>query len=243
MCLLAKFFYLFLSKLLTRTFTMKIKFSLLGFLLFSFYSYSQFDNGNKSVQISPIKNTPISKSKSTSSKFSPTSPITPNFKDVPLNKEPEIIFQKIGGSKPIDLTMKNDFVNPGAVYQEKLNKNSDGEVLQAFRRNQNLGDFKTKSLFVKILCRDNQFVDGDRVRIYINDLIIQENVLLEADYQVFEITLKNGFNKIDIEAINQGSSGPNTAEFQVVDDKGASISVNQWNLSTGFKATIVIVKE
>lgn len=222
---------------------MKIKFSLLGFLLFSFYSYSQFDNGNKSVQISPIKNTPISKSKSTSSKFSPTSPITPNFKDVPLNKEPEIIFQKIGGSKPIDLTMKNDFVNPGAVYQEKLNKNSDGEVLQAFRRNQNLGDFKTKSLFVKILCRDNQFVDGDRVRIYINDLIIQENVLLEADYQVFEITLKNGFNKIDIEAINQGSSGPNTAEFQVVDDKGASISVNQWNLSTGFKATIVIVKE
>ena len=55
--------------------------------------------------------------------------------------------------------------------------------------------------------------------------------------------LKNGFNKIDIEAINQGSSGPNTAEFQVFDDKGASISANQWNLSTGFKATIVIVKE
>jgi len=98
-------------------------------------------------------------------------------------------------------------------------------------------------MFVKILCRDNQFVDGDRVRIYINDIIIQENVLLEGDYKIFEITLKNGFNKIDIEAINQGSSGPNTAEFQVIDDKGASISVNQWNLSAGFKATIVIVKE
>lgn len=243
MYLLTKFFYLFLSKLMIWTFTMKIKFSLMVFLFFNLLCYSQFDNGNKALQISPIKNTPISKSKSPSSKFSPISPITPNFKDIPVNKEPEIIFQKIGGSKPIDLTMKSDFVNPGAIYQEKLNKNSDGEVTQEFRRNQNLGDFKTKSLFVKILCRDNQFVDGDRVRIYINDLIIQENVLLEGFYQTFEITLKNGFNKIDIEAINQGSSGPNTAEFQVFDDKGASISANQWNLSTGFKASIVIVKE
>ena len=226
-----------------RTFTMKIKFSLMVFLFFNSLCYSQFDNGNKALQISPIKNTPISKSKSPSSKFSPISPIIPNFKDIPINKEPEIIFQKIGGSKPIDLTMKSDFVNPGTIYQEKLNKNSDGEVSQEFRRNQNLGDFKTKSLFVKILCRDNQFVDGDRVRIYINDLIIQENVLLEGDYKTFEITLKNGFNKIDIEAINQGSSGPNTAEFHVFDDKGVSISANQWNLSAGFKATIVIVKE
>ena len=224
-------------------FTMKIKFSLLVLLFFSSLCYSQFDNGNKAVQISPIKSTPISKSKSTSSKFSPISPITPNFKDIPIKKEPEMIFQKIGGSKPLDLSMKSDFVNPGALYQDKLNKNSDGEVIQAFRRNQNLGDFKTKSLFVKILCRDNQFVDGDRVRIYINDMIIQENVLLEGDYKVFEFTLKNGFNKIDIEAINQGSSGPNTAEFQVFDDKGTSLSANQWNLSTGFKATIVIVKE
>ena len=224
-------------------FTIKIKFSLLVLLFFSSLCYSQFDNGNKAVQISPIKSTPISKSKSTSSKFSPIFPITPNFKDIPIKKEPEMIFQKIRESKPLDLSMKSDFVNPGALYQEKLNKNSDGEVTQAFRRNQNLGDFKTKSLFVKILCRDNQFVDGDRVRIYINDMIIQENVLLEGDYKVFEFTLKNGFNKIDIEAINQGSSGPNTAEFQVFDDKGASLSVNQWNLSTGFKATIVIVKE
>jgi hypothetical protein len=228
---------------MTGVFTMKIKFSLLVLLFFSSLCYSQFDNGNKAVQISPIKNTPISKSKSTTSKFSPISPITPNFKDVPVKKEPEMIFQKIGGSKPLDLSMKSDFVNPGNIYQEKLNKNSDGEVTQAFRRNQNLGDFKTKSLFVKILCRDNQFVDGDRVRIYINDMIIQENVLLEGDYKSFEFTLKNGFNKIDIEAINQGSSGPNTAEFQVFDDKGASISANQWNLSTGFKATIVLVKE
>jgi hypothetical protein len=160
-----------------------------------------------------------------------------------LNKESEIIFKKIGGSKPIDLTLKNDFIKPGLVYQDKLNKAGDGDVSQAFRKNQNLGDFKTKAIFLKILCRDNQFVDGDRVRIYINDLIIQENVLLDSDFQEFEMALKKGFNKIDIEALNQGTSGPNTAEFQVYDDKGKLISANQWNLSAGFKATLIVIKE
>ena len=222
---------------------MKFIVSFICTLLFVATGYSQFDNGNNSIEISPVKKIPVSKSKSTPSKFNPLSSIKPNFNDVPLNKEPEIIFKKIGGSKPIDLTLKNDFIKPGIVYQDKLNKVGDGEVSQAFRKNQNLGDFKTKATFLKILCRDNQFVDGDRVRIYINDLIIQENVLLDSDFQEFEMTLKPGFNKIDIEALNQGTSGPNTAEFQVYDDKGKQISANQWNLSSGFKATLIVIKE
>jgi hypothetical protein len=222
---------------------MKFILSLISTLLFVAAGHSQFDNGNNSIEISPIKKNPISKSKSTSSKFSPLTSIKPNFKDVPLKKESDIIFKKIGGSKPIDLTLKNDFIKPGLAYQDKLNRVGDGEVSQAFRKNQNLGDFKTKSLFLKILCRDNQFVDGDRVRIYINDLIIQDNVLLDSNFQEFEMTLKTGFNKIDIEALNQGTSGPNTAEFQVYDDKGMQISANQWNLSSGFKATIIVIKD
>ena len=49
--------------------------------------------------------------------------------------------------------------------------------------------------------------------------------------------------KIDFEALNQGTSGPNTAEFRVYDDKGTLVSASQWNLGTGFKATILLVKE
>ena len=48
--------------------------------------------------------------------------------------------------------------------------------------------------------------------------------------------------RVDFEAINQGESGPNTAEFQVYDDKGQLISANQWNLATGFKASIILIK-
>jgi hypothetical protein len=45
-------------------------------------------------------------------------------------------------------------------------------------------------------------------------------VNLNSNFKGFEIVLEKGFNKIDFVALNQGSSGPNTAEFKVYDDKG-----------------------
>jgi len=52
-----------------------------------------------------------------------------------------------------------------------------------------------------------------------------------------------GINKIDFEALNEGSASPNTAEFQVFDDKGAVIESSQWNVGTGYKAVIILYKE
>ncbi|MEN9656444.1 MAG: hypothetical protein RL311_1425, partial [Bacteroidota bacterium] len=91
--------------------------------------------------------------------------------------------------------------------------------------------------------RDAAYVDGDIIRVYLNDKIIESQVTLDGVFKGFEIELVNGFNKIDFEALNQGTSGPNTAEFRVYDDKGSLISASQWNLGTGFKATILLVKE
>ena len=45
------------------------------------------------------------------------------------------------------------------------------------------------------------------------------------------------FNKIDFVALNQGASGPNTAEVMVFDDNGKLVGSNRWNLATGVKAT------
>ena len=141
------------------------------------------------------------------------------------------------------MVIKNEFINPGDVYRDKLNKKVDNEEATVYRRNQNLGDFKTSSLTAKVLYRDAADVDGDEIRVYLNDRIVQYQVNLESEYKGFEIVLEKGFNKIDFEALNQGTSGPNTAQFQVFDDKGALISSSQWNLGTGFKATIILVKE
>ena len=119
---------------------------------------------------------------------------------------------------------------------------SDRPIEERFASDQYLGDIKTDAKYVEILCRDHEFVDGDRVKIYLDEQVIEPNVPLSGRYSAFIIDLESGFNKIDFQALNMGSSGPNTAELVVIDDKGNVLSSKQWNLTTGAKATIVIVK-
>lgn len=94
-----------------------------------------------------------------------------------------------------------------------------------------------------MICRDFEYVDGDRVRILVNDSIIIDNLMLDSTFSGFKLPLSSGFNKIDFTALNQGSSGPNTAELRVYDDKNIMISSNKWNLSTGATATFIVVKQ
>lgn len=108
---------------------------------------------------------------------------------------------------------------------------------------QDLGSFRTSSKNVKIVCRDFQYPDGDRVTIMINDIPVIKNITLRRSYQGFTLPLEVGLNKISFVALNQGTSGPNTAGFKVYDDSGNVISSNEWNLATGAKAVILIAKD
>ncbi|MGB5821050.1 MAG: hypothetical protein WBG90_16310 [Saonia sp.] len=108
---------------------------------------------------------------------------------------------------------------------------------------QYLGDFKSNAKFVGIICRDHEYVDGDRVKIYANGDVVEPNILLSGNFKGINLTLEKGFNRLDFEALNQGSSGPNTAQVNVYDDKGQLIYSNKWNLSTGSKASLIIIKE
>ena len=69
------------------------------------------------------------------------------------------------------------------------------------------------------------------------------NLLLVEQFRGIEIPLVEGFNKIDFVALNQGESGPNTAEVQIYNSQGQLEAANRWNLATGVKATYVIIKE
>lgn len=106
-----------------------------------------------------------------------------------------------------------------------------------------LGDIKHNGKYVGIVCRDHEFVDGDRIKIYANDVLVEPNFLLTAGFKGLNLDLEKGFNRLDFVALNQGSSGPNTAQVDVYDEKGNLIYSNKWNLSTGSKATLIIVKE
>jgi len=105
-----------------------------------------------------------------------------------------------------------------------------------------LGTITSKSRTVKIECRDYSYVDGDRIRIYLNEKVISDNIGLKANYYVIYINLEQGYNRIDFQALNQGFSGPNTAELNVYDDKGNLISAKEWNMQTGATATIGVIK-
>ncbi|WP_052752945.1 LamG domain-containing protein [Kordia zhangzhouensis] len=159
-----------------------------------------------------------------------------------LIKLPESNRASLKEEKEISFTGQEQYVTRNKEFERKLN-NKDKEIRPEYKVEQYLGDFRSNGEFVKIICRDHEFVDGDRVRVYLNDQVVIENILLEAAYKKLDIPLKSGFNKIQIQALNQGSSGPNTAEFRVYDDKGELISANEWNLTTGVKATMIIVKE
>ncbi len=106
-----------------------------------------------------------------------------------------------------------------------------------------LGDVKTSSEFVGIVCRDHEYVDGDRIKVYVNDVVVEHNILLTGAFKGININLESGFNRIDFEALNQGTSGPNTAQVDVYDDKGVRIHSKKWLLSTGSKASLIVVKD
>lgn len=126
-------------------------------------------------------------------------------------------------------------------YEVPKKEELDAEKLA--KRDQDLGVFKTGSGTAKVRYRDAAYVDGDKVRVYLNYVIVEPEVLLNGEAQGFDITLQKGVNRIDFEAINEGYAAPNTAEFKIYDDKGEIISSNQWNIAEGFKATIIIEKE
>ena len=71
---------------------------------------------------------------------------------------------------------------------------------------------------------------------------LSQEFYFENNLLPLSLNLMVGFNKIDV-ALNQGTSGPNTAEVRVFDDQGNLIGSNRWNLATGVKATYIIVKE
>ncbi|AXT55082.1 hypothetical protein J8L88_04175 [Aquimarina sp. MMG015] len=159
-----------------------------------------------------------------------------------LYKSPKDSIRFNRTQKPFDMTGDNGLLQPNFKVVPKWFQ-KDKEIKEEYKSDQYLGDFKSKSEFVYLIYRDHQSVDGDLVRIFLNDDVIRSNVYLNSVFEGFKIDLIKGFNKIDIEALNQGTSGPNTAEFQLHDDQGNLITANEWNLTTGVKATIIVVKE
>jgi len=119
----------------------------------------------------------------------------------------------------------------------------DKEAKEEYGRDQYLGDLLTTSSYVNVVYRDHEFVDGDVIRIFVNGDVIRGQVTLDGSFRGFDLNLEPGENLIEFEALNQGDSGPNTAELHVYDDQGVLVSAHEWNLLTGNKASIKVYKQ
>ena len=81
------------------------------------------------------------------------------------------------------------------------------------------------------------------VRVWVNGKVVENAITLQSEFKELFLSLTEGFNVIEFEALNQGESGPNTAQFVMFDDKSKLITSNVWNLTTGVKAKVIIVKQ
>ena len=214
---------------------MKIYSSLSFFLFIINLSFSQ-------IETKPLeKKIEIDKSSKSILKL-PENNLPDYLKKDFLSREPSFEGSK-GFESNIKMENEEVFINPGDAYLKKLNsKKSEGRAPK-FKADQYLGDFISSTENVRIVFRDHQEPDGDRVQIRFNDDVIYPNILLTQRYKKMDVKLLEGFNKIDFVALNQGESGPNTAEVRVYDDDGNVMMSNLWNLATGSKATFIVVKQ
>lgn len=152
-----------------------------------------------------------------------------------LNKKPDREFSMMDDNKLMD---------PGQIFEKRYAKQAvEQGIMVEKMSDQFLGEFKSNGKFVNIVCRDHEYPDGDLVRVFVNGDIYIPSLLLTSGYKGFNIPLVPGANTIEFLALNQGDSGPNTAEFQVYDDDKNLVSSKKWNLLTGVKATIIVYKD
>ncbi|WP_303317582.1 hypothetical protein Q4Q34_16835 [Flavivirga abyssicola] len=225
---------------------MRRYFSFFILLLFSLSTYAQIDAKKKSIAIPAVK----SKDSVDVKPLLPSKPINKNTAINNINT-PRTSVNLNMPKKEFSMFPSEEFGNPGELYDKRLNKSLDHlklskeelELKNGSTTDQYFGDFKSKAKFVNVVYRDHGYVDGDVIQVLVNDDVIHARVFLTGGFKGFKLDLQPGFNKIDFLALNQGESGPNTAEFRVVDDQDNLISSNRWNLATGVKATIIVVKE
>ncbi len=203
--------------------------------------FAQIERPNRVIKIEADPEVP------TPDKAAP--PTTSSFPKINLpklteEKDPKFSMKSIGelDPKPLDITKGDGLLdyktNDAPKYFSKEKKASN-----EYARDQNLGEIRVTRAYVNVVYRDHQAVDGDQIMVLVNDDIVRANVSLYGSFQGFDLPLDKGPNKVEFVALNQGNSGPNTAELHIYDDTGKLISAKEWNLLTGYRATFIIIKE
>ena len=207
-------------------------------LCFNMTLFAQVNDTQKSISVKAIDSS-TDFNKSTSIKVSPILGLTNKKVRPRLNFKPIADFSK--NTSGVDITAKSTLTNP--VWEIKQKFKEGDKNISKFAKDFYLGDLRTTSKIVIIKCRDHEYVDGDRIKLMLNNVVIHPNIILKGTYFTIDIELQEGFNTINFIALNEGLSSPNTAELKVFNADGNLIASNRWLITTGYKASLIIVKE
>lgn len=215
---------------------MRYKLFLLFFTVLSYSSYSQQDTSIKTLIIKSLEDNEIPLNT-----FPVKVPLVrglTNKLDIPFfsyNLDDAL-------KKPdLDITNKTELVTP--TWDIKQTFKEGNTTSSKFRKDFYLGELETESKYIIIKCRDHEYVDGDRIKLLLNNIVIHANINLTGTYYTIDVDLVEGYNNIEFLALNEGESSPNTAQLSVFDENGVNLSNNKWLLTTGYKARLVVFKK
>ncbi|WNH10348.1 hypothetical protein [Thalassobellus suaedae] len=226
--------------------TMKYYFSFLVFTIFTLSAFSQIDSRNNSISIPAVESP---KDSIESNTVIPEEPIKSDNNKFNALNTPKVSTNLNFPKKEFSMFPEEKFGNPGELYQKNIDKQSKviKDQLELGSKGSKIdvsfGDFITKSEYIYISYRDYGAIDGDVIRVTVNDEIIELRVFLSDAFKGFKFNLKKGVNKIEFLALDEGYALPNTAHFRILDDQKRLIATDLWSLSIDVKGTINIIKE
>ena len=210
---------------------------LLTIIVMQYTCYSQIDKSKQFYSLNIPALDEIKLSKEYPIKLSPVVGLTDKGFAITMDIKPIDGFAK----KKYGITETRDVVDP--TWEIKQQFSESKKNISKFDRDYYLGDIKTKSKYIRIVCRDHEYEDGDRIKLLLNEAIIHPNIALKNTAYVIDVELKKGLNKIQFFALNEGSSSPNTAQLKVYNESDVIIASGEWLLTTGYKASLIVLRE
>lgn len=217
---------------------MKAVCAFLFLILFSFKGFAQFEQPKKKLNIAPVSNP--------KGQVSPTSSKAISYPSI-FDKKDKLLsgvsLLKKAPEEEKSIFEKEQFASVAQEYTDKMNKQiTDGKIYEYYKKDYQLATYRCSTKIAKFVLKDYGEPDGDVVRIRLNDEIVVDAMTLQSHYVEIKLNLRDGQNQLVIEALNEGTVSPNTAQFSIFNDKGEIIGNNLSGLLQNVKATIIINK-
>ena len=117
------------------------------------------------------------------------------------------------------------------------------EKAKALGQGQVIGMCETSAAQVTVRLWDHGGEDGDLVQLTFNNRDVATRLELRNAPKSFTLALEPGGNYITALALNQGTTGPNTASIEIAPCHGDQPDTFEWNMLTGQKRTVSVVRQ